>query len=65
MIFALTAIHNWIRQHSIKENIYEKQECLGEDKRREKLEQQELVEIMTKETSTKIDKMRKDMAEKM
>lgn len=65
MVFALTAIHNWIRQHSVEEDMYEKQERLGEDKRREKLEQPELVEIMTKGTSIKMDKMREDMAEKM
>lgn len=34
MVFALTAVHNWIRQHSVDEDMFERQKQIGEDKRR-------------------------------
>lgn len=65
LAFALTAIHNWICQHSVEEDMYERQELLGEDRRKEKLEQPELVTVMAKGTSSQMDQMREDMAQKM
>lgn len=65
LVFALTAIHNWICQHSVEEDMYERQELLGEDRRKEKLEQPELVTVMAKGTSSQMDQMREDMAQKM
>ena len=65
LVFVLTAIHNWICQHSVEADMYERQERLGEDRRKEKLEQPKLVTVMIKETSSKMDQMRENMAEKM
>ena len=65
MVFALTAIHNWICQHSVEEDMYEQQEHLGKDRRKEKLEQLELVIVMSKEISSQIDQIREDMVQKM
>lgn len=45
--------------------MYERQERLGEDRRKEKLEQPELVTVMAKGTSSQMDQMREDMAQKM
>lgn len=65
LVFALTGVHNWISQHSVEEDMYERQERLGEDRRKEKLEQPELVTVMTKGTSSQMDQMREDMAQRM
>ena len=65
LVFDLTAIHNWICQHSVEKDMYERQNRLGEDRRKEKLEQPELVRVIAKGTSSEMYQMREDMAHKM
>ena len=65
LVFALTGVYNWISQHSVEEDMYERQERLGKDRRKEKLKQLELVTVMTKGTSSQMDQIREDMAQKM
>ena len=61
MIFALTAVHNWIGQHAVDKDMYEQQEEIGAD---ERMKAQPMM-IMTKEKRLKMDQMRDAMATKM
>lgn len=65
LVLALTGVYNWISQHSVEEDMYERQKRLGKDRRKEKLKQLELVTVMTKGTSSQMDQIREDMAQKM
>lgn len=65
MVFALTAVHNWIRQHSDEEDMYERQERLGEDEREIRMEQPESTMVMTRGASPEMDQLRERMASDM
>lgn len=65
MVFALTAVHNWIRRHSVEEDMYERQERLGEDEREVRMEQPDPVTVMTRGASSKMDQMRDKLASDM
>ena len=65
MVFALTAVYNWIWQHSVNEDMFEQQEQIEEDKRRLKLAESELEAVMTKGPSSKMDQMSKKVATEM
>ena len=65
MVFALTAVHNWIRRHSMEEDIYERQERLGEDQRKIRKEQPESGMGMIKGASPKMYQMRDKIASDM
>ena len=65
MVFALTAVQNWIQQHSVDENMFKQQEQIWEDKQRLKLAEPELEAVMTKGPSSRIDQMREEIAIEM
>lgn len=62
LVFALTAVPNFIRQHSQEEDQYENQEITGEDHRKVKQDQPETYICPTKGSSKKMDKYREEIA---
>lgn len=65
LVFALTAVHNFIWQYSQEEDLYENQEIMGEDHRKFKQDQPETYICLTKSSSKKMDKYREEIAKVM
>lgn len=65
LVFALTAVHNFIWQHSQEEDLYKNQEITSEDHRKFKQDQPETYICLTKSSSKKMDKYREEIAKVM